>query len=37
VARVLGISRNTVKKYVNLNAPPVYPPRKMYVETEVNA
>lgn len=27
IARVLGISRNTVKKYVALGGPPAYPPR----------
>ena len=29
IARVLGISRNTVKKYVTLESPPVYSPRKI--------
>ncbi len=29
IARVLGISRNTVKKYVTLNSPPSYPPREL--------
>jgi transposase len=29
IARVLGISRNTVKKYVAVDSPPTYPPREV--------
>jgi transposase len=29
IARVLGVSRNTVKKYVAVNSPPTYPPREV--------
>ena len=29
IARVLGISRNTVRRYVALDSPPVYPQRRM--------
>jgi len=29
IARVLGISRNTVKKYLASNSPPSYPPREV--------
>ena len=29
IARVLGVSRNTVKKYVAVDSPPTYPPREV--------
>ncbi len=32
IARVLGISRNTVSRLVNLDSPPVYPQRTMRSE-----
>lgn len=35
IARVLGISRNTVKKYVTLESPPVYPPREVRPESQL--
>ena len=35
IARVLGISRNTVRKYVTLESPPVYPPREMRPELQL--
>jgi len=35
IARVLGISRNTVKKYVTLESPPVYPSRQMRIQSQL--
>ncbi len=35
IARVLGISRNTVRRYMALNSPPVYPQRKMRTERQL--
>lgn len=32
ISRVLGISRNTVRRYVALDSPPVYPQRRMRTE-----
>jgi transposase len=32
ISRVLGISRNTVRRYVTLDSPPVYPQRRMRSE-----